>query len=124
MFGQSYAPGENYPRNDLTSYTRTIDYAARTSREEYTRKQGNNPARGGGFIPTVGEPKTVSLVSGNFAWNMQGENTNPAPAAAEVRQLEIWLTPHGFLKAAAAAKDLTVIARTETDGGADAAGRA
>src|SRR5215475_12839434 len=35
MFGQSYAPGENYPRNDLTSYTRTIDYAARTSREEY-----------------------------------------------------------------------------------------
>jgi glyoxylase-like metal-dependent hydrolase (beta-lactamase superfamily II) len=48
---------------------------------------------------------------------MQGENVNPAPAAAEVRQLEIWLTPHGFLKAAQAATDLTALTRTETEDG-------
>src|SRR5262245_4792212 len=72
-FGQSFAPGENFPRTDITSYTRTIDYEAKTSREDFTRKQGNNPARGGGGIPIQGEPRTVQLVNGNFAWNLQGE---------------------------------------------------
>jgi glyoxylase-like metal-dependent hydrolase (beta-lactamase superfamily II) len=33
---------------------------------------------------------------------MAGATANAAPAAAEVRQLDIWLTPHGFLKAAMA----------------------
>ncbi len=114
-FGQSFAPGENWPRTDIVTYTRTIDYEAKTSREEYTRRQGNNPARGGGGVPIQGEPRTVSIVSGNYAWNVQGENANPAPAAAEQRQLEIWLTPHGFLKAAMAATDLTALRRTESE---------
>ncbi len=113
-FGQSFAPGENWPRTDIVTYTRAIDYEKRTSREEYTRRQGNNPGRGGGFVPIQGEPRTISIVSGNSAWNMQGENANPAPAAAEVRQLEIALTPHGFLKAALEAKDLSAITRTES----------
>ena len=50
----------------------------------------------------------MSIVSGNYAWNMQGNNANPAPAAAEIRQLEIWLTPHGFLKAALAANPTAI----------------
>ena len=33
------------------------------------------------------------MVSGNFAWNMNGTAVVPAPADAEQRQLEIWLTP-------------------------------
>jgi glyoxylase-like metal-dependent hydrolase (beta-lactamase superfamily II) len=37
----------------------------------------------------------------------------PQPAAAEERQLHIWLTPHGFLKAAAAASDAML---TEDEG--------
>ena len=36
----------------------------------------------------------------------------PAPAAAELRQLEIWLTPHGFLKAALAGNP-TAVSRNE-----------
>ena len=32
-----------------------------------------------------------------------------APAAAAVRQLDIWMSPHGFLKAAAAASDTTAV---------------
>jgi len=114
-FGQSYAPGENWPRTDIVTYTRTIDYEAKTSREEYTRRQGNNPGRGGGFVPIQGEPRTISIVNGNYAWTMDGEKINPAAAAAEVRQLEIWLTPPGFLRAALAATDLTAITRTETE---------
>ena len=69
-FGQSFAPGENWPRTDIVTYTRTIDYEAKTSREEFTRRQGNNPARGGGFVPIQGEPRTISIVNGNYAWNI------------------------------------------------------
>src|SRR5205823_7282497 len=101
--GQSFSPQEDWPHFEVTRYTRSIDYDAKSSREELTRRQGTNPPRGGGGTPIQGEQQQVAIVSGNYAWNMQGTTANPAPAAAEVRQLEIWLTPHGFLKAAMAA---------------------
>ena len=100
--GQSYSPTEDWPKFEVTKYTKTIDYDAKSSREELTRRQGTNPPRGGGGTPLQGEQQQVAIVSGNYAWNMQANTANPAPAAAEVRQLEIWLTPHGFLKAAMA----------------------
>lgn len=114
--GQSYNAGlqnvgEGWPHFDATSYTRTIDYDARSLKEEVTRTQGNNPRRGGGGTPLQGEQRQTSIVSGNYAWDIQGNNVNPAPAAAELRQLEIWLTPHGFLKAAMAGTDLTAFPR-------------
>src|SRR6266853_369582 len=49
--GQSFSPEEDWPRFEVTRYTRTIDYDARSSREELTRRQGNNPPRGGGGTP-------------------------------------------------------------------------
>jgi glyoxylase-like metal-dependent hydrolase (beta-lactamase superfamily II) len=104
--GQSFSPTEDWPNLDMPNYTRTVDYGARTSSEQLTRSQGNNPRRGGGGIPLAADQQQFNLVSGNFAWNMNGNNANPQPAAAEQRQLEIWLTPHGFLKAAAQARDL------------------
>ena len=42
------------------------------------------------------------MVVDKNAWNMDGTTVVPAPAAAEQRQLEIWLTPHGCLKGALA----------------------
>ncbi len=115
--GQSFAPGENYPRVELTSYTRTIDYDARSSKEEVTVIQGDYPARGGGRMPILGDRQRTSMVSGDYAWDMQASNSNPAPGAAEIRQLDIWLTPHGFLKAAMADGNARAISRTEFDGG-------
>src|SRR5919109_1753998 len=103
--GQSYSADEDWPRFEVTSYTRTIDYDSRSSKEELTRRQGSYPPRGGGGTPIQGTQQQMALVSGNYAWNMQGNNANPAPAAAAVRQLDIWLSPHGFLKAAMAATD-------------------
>src|SRR5207245_10003185 len=50
--------------------------------------------------PVGGEQKQVNLVSGQSAWNQPGNAAQPAVAAAEERQLQICLTPHGFLKAA------------------------
>jgi len=107
--GQSYSPNDDWPHFDVPKYTRTIDYTAKSSKEELTRRQGTYPPRGGGGTPIQGEQQQVLIVSGNSAWNMQGTNANPAPAAADIRQLEIWLTPHGFLKAAMAAPNPTAI---------------
>jgi hypothetical protein len=55
----------------------------------------------------VDERKEGLRVSGKYAWNQSAilqpppNVIQPAPAAAYERGLQIWLTPHGFLKAAA-----------------------
>src|SRR3982074_2117530 len=94
--GQNYSPDTAWPETDVTSYTKTIDYASRSSKEELTRVEQTPPIRGGG-APFAGEQKQVNLVSGQYAWNQPGAKPQPALAAAEERQLQIWLTPHGFL---------------------------
>jgi hypothetical protein len=120
---------ESWPRFSATNYTMTIDYTTMSSREAYTRTSPQRPVlypglelgggehgnqsdppfkRGGGFIndPT---PRQIDLRNaGNVAWDVN----NNAPQrqwdflfgidAAEYRQLEIILTPHGFIKAALA----------------------
>jgi glyoxylase-like metal-dependent hydrolase (beta-lactamase superfamily II) len=98
--GQAYSPSSPWPINNITAYTRTIDYGSKSSKEELTQVEPN-PIRKGGAAPFAGEQKQVNLVSGQYAWNQPGAAPQPAVAAAEERQLQIWLTPHGFLKAAA-----------------------
>jgi glyoxylase-like metal-dependent hydrolase (beta-lactamase superfamily II) len=119
MVGQNFAPDLDWPRVDLTNYTRTIDFDTMSSREEYVRVQGNNPQRGGGAgFPFLTEQRVVNLVSGNYAWtlNAQGQPV-PQPAEAELRRLEIFLTPYGFLKGAMAPNaNPTVITRNEYGG--------
>src|SRR5713101_52129 len=78
--GQSYSLMDDWPRFEVTTYTKTIDYDARSSREDYTRRQGNYPPRGGGFTPLQGEPRTVALLGGNYAWNMDGDKAVPQTA--------------------------------------------
>ena len=110
--GQNFSPELDWPRSEMTSYTRTIDFEAKASKEEIVRVQGDNDSRGGGGAPIQGERREAFMVSGDYAWNMQGNDVRPVPAAAEVRQLEIWLTPHGFLKAAMAGNP-TLVSRNE-----------
>ncbi len=107
--GQSFTPDEDWPRFEVINYSRTIDFANRSSREEYVRRQGDYPAQGGGGTPLQGEQPQRFLTSGNYSWNLNGNAPAPEPAAAEVRQLDIWLTPHGFIKAALEADDLTAV---------------
>lgn len=99
-FGQSWHPGGPWHSTTITQYTRTIDYPSGSSKEELTRTPENPPAQGG-EAPFAGEQKQVNLVSGKYAWNQPGNAPQPAVAAADERALQIWLTPHGFLKAAA-----------------------
>ena len=124
--GQNYNPGMDWPAPRITAYMRTIDYEARSSREEYgltTSGAGAGGPVGGGNAPVittpiVGEQRRNWNVRENVAWNLDGTNVVPQPALAEVRQLEIWLTPHGCLKAALApGANPIAIERTEQNKG-------
>jgi hypothetical protein len=106
--GMNWNPTAPWHTTALTSYTRTIDYPSASSTEEIDRRQENPPMLGG-EAPFTEPIKEGRRVSGKYAWN-QPSNGNPAPppnvvraapASAYERGLGIWLTPHGFLKAAA-----------------------
>ena len=98
-FGQSFTPTSAWPALNLTAYSKTIDYDSKSAKEELTRVEPNPPIQGGGR-PFGGEDKQVNLVSGHFAWDQPGSAPLPQVGAADERQLQIWLTPNGFLKAA------------------------
>jgi glyoxylase-like metal-dependent hydrolase (beta-lactamase superfamily II) len=104
FLGQNYTVTDDWPRVDLQSYTQTIDYASKSAKEDYVRVQGNNPARGGGAgFPIQGAPRTVNFVSGDSAWTLNAQGQPQAqPGQAEARQFMLWVSPHGFIKAAMA----------------------
>ncbi|MBI4888512.1 MAG: MBL fold metallo-hydrolase [Acidobacteria bacterium] len=104
MVGQAYDIRDDWPRVELANYSRTLNFEEKSSREERVIRQGSYPPRGGGGIPIQGEQRVVEFVVDRAAWTLQGANTMPvpAPAAAEMRQLDMWLNPHGFVKAAMA----------------------
>jgi glyoxylase-like metal-dependent hydrolase (beta-lactamase superfamily II) len=101
--GQSTGPGAQWPRFTLKRFTRTIDYETGTLRDEFVRAQ-LDPPRGGGNQPIRGELRQNPFVSGDLAWNVIGDNAVPAPVALAERQLQIWTTPHGLVRAAMANK--------------------
>ncbi len=96
--GQAPNAASPWPKFINKSYTRAIDFEVPASRVNRIRMQGENPPRGGGQQPIVGEqPQTQTIVVGA---------TTPW-----VQQLELWMTPHGFLRAAAT-RNATVETRT------------
>ncbi len=114
--GQNFAPAEDWPRFELAEYTRTIDFETESSTEEMVIRQGNYPARGGGGAPIVGDRVRNWMVRGEYAWNGEVDRVVPRPQDAERRRLEIYLTPHGFLKGAMAADDVLAVERNEYGG--------
>jgi glyoxylase-like metal-dependent hydrolase (beta-lactamase superfamily II) len=100
--GQSAAPGQSWPRFNIKSFTRSVNYETASLRDELVRTQGENPVRGGGQQPVRGEQRQVFVVSGDFAWNMAADAAVPAPIGLIERQMQLWSTPHGVVKAAIA----------------------
>jgi glyoxylase-like metal-dependent hydrolase (beta-lactamase superfamily II) len=110
--GQSFESAVNvdWPRIDkLANYVRTIDFEKRTIHESFDRQPGLNPAswkyglgwQGG--TPFQKHTRQTFIVSGNYGWHIDGEAGQPVPMSrddVERGQLEIWMNPHGFLKAA------------------------
>ncbi len=99
FFGQAWTPNAAWPATNLTSYTKTIDYSSKSAKEDLVHSEPNPMVKGGGR-PFAGDEKQVTYVSGQYAWDMPGSAPVPQNGAAAERQLQIWLTPHGFLKAA------------------------
>ena len=99
--GQSQVPGAAWPRFNIPTFTRSINYETASLRDEQLRSRAEMPPRGGG-VPSVGEVRQVQVVSGDLAWNVTGETAAPAPVALVERQLQLWTTPHGLIKAALA----------------------
>ena len=108
QFGQAPSPVLPWPAFDVSAFTASVNYEAPAARVEMTRMQVVEPGRA---RPAPVQQKPVQVVSGTYAWNMApppGAAADAAPApqpqieAVEERTMEIWTTPHGFLKAAAA----------------------
>jgi glyoxylase-like metal-dependent hydrolase (beta-lactamase superfamily II) len=109
--GQAAAPGAPWPRFKVTRYVAAVNYGAPVMREELVRVDVESPPHGGGagpYNPATGQGGIRPI---------PGEQTQIQirDAATETGLLQIWMTPHGFLKAAAANK--SAAARTTTVGG-------
>lgn len=108
QFGQAPNPTLPWPPFDVSEFTTTVNYAAPSARVQMTRKQTVEPDR---VRPVPVEQRPDQYVNGMTAWNLAPPAgaapgapaaAQPQPAAVEERVMEIWTTPHGFLKAAAA----------------------
>ena len=102
-FGQAAAPGVRWPRFVVKTYDIAIDYQAPAMRLDMLRAQGENPPRGGGAQPFATDVRTRQVVSGKFAWTEGAAQPTPNPGAVSDRLRQLWLTPHGVIKAALAA---------------------
>ena len=113
LIGQQYSVDGNWPQLEVADYVRQIDFDARWSREDYTRRQGSFPTFG--RVP-VADQRITAVVNGAYAWDIR--DNMPVPLTRgyldgisfnELRQLELAITPHGFVKEALKAKDATAI---------------
>ena len=97
-FGQAYHADAVWPKITLHSVTRSIDYGTGTMRDEVVMSRAE-PLGGGGY-PLSGQQRNDQFVSGELAWNQAGTIATAAPRALVDRVHQLWITPHGVLKAA------------------------
>jgi glyoxylase-like metal-dependent hydrolase (beta-lactamase superfamily II) len=99
----------DWPRIDrLANYSRSINWEAGTSVETFDREPGLNPAAWkygmgwDGGTPVQKARRQTHIVRGDKAWHVDGDGPPVAvpPDLAEIYRLDLWLNPHGFLKAA------------------------
>jgi glyoxylase-like metal-dependent hydrolase (beta-lactamase superfamily II) len=98
QFGQAYRPDLPWPKVNYPSYERQIDYQAPATLEMVMRSRAE--PTGGGAIPLSGEARAGGAVNGDYAWNLGGPQPVARQAAREARLHDIWVTPHGVIKAA------------------------
>ncbi len=97
-FGQPYRAGQAWPRLNLPSYSRLVDYENAAFREDIARSRAE--PTGGGAVPLTGEQKLSQYLRGSHAWNQAGPAPAPSLVAVPSRIHDLWITPHGVIKAA------------------------
>ena len=96
--GQAYTTGGAWPGFTVKKYTALVNYTAPAMRQEIVRIDDQDPPRGGGagpFTPATGQGG-IRPIPGDI---IQNQN---ADGRTEIGALNIWLTPHGFIKGAIA----------------------
>src|SRR5215470_3053191 len=102
--GQAFTSGGPWPRFKVTKYVALVNYTVPAMRQEIVRIDNEYPPRGGGagpFNPTTGQGG-IRPIPGDI---IQNQNTD---GRTETGSLNIWLTPHGFLKGAVANGHATI----------------
>ncbi|HET9206585.1 MAG TPA: hypothetical protein VFO28_10145, partial [Burkholderiaceae bacterium] len=112
-FGQAFVPGMPWPKITVHAFTRSVNYDTASMRDEITLSRAE--PRGGGGYPLQGQQRNDQYVSGAFAWNVAPTGPQPGPRFVADRVHQLWITPHGALKAAARNK---AAAQTRTEAGA------
>jgi glyoxylase-like metal-dependent hydrolase (beta-lactamase superfamily II) len=98
-FGQAFEPGMAWPKITVHSQARTINYDTGSMREEITLSRAE--PKGGGGYPLSGQQRNDQYVSGGHAWNVAANgNALPGPRFVVDRTHQLWITPHGVVKAA------------------------
>jgi len=97
-FGQAFNPGMPWPKINVHSQIRTINYDSASMREEITLSRAE--PKGGGGYPLAGQQRNDQYLSGDYAWNQAGNNAVPGPRFVADRVHQLWITPHGVIKAA------------------------
>ena len=100
--GQAFRPGLPWPKQNMTRYTRQDDYAGGASSVDYVLTRGD--MLGGGAIPLIGEARTTGGVAGDRGWAIVYPVGTAIQAPATPRQHDLWISPHGIVKAAMADK--------------------
>jgi glyoxylase-like metal-dependent hydrolase (beta-lactamase superfamily II) len=98
--GQAPGPDAPWPRFELAKYVASVNYMPPVMREETVRRDVDFPPRGGGAGPF--NPKTgqggMRPIPGDVIQTVVRNGRTDAGL------LQIWMTPHGFLKGAIANK--------------------
>ncbi len=97
-FGQAFLPNGPWPKVAYHSVARTVDYEAGAMRDEIVLSRAE--PRGGGGYPISGQQRNEQFISGEVAWNVVGGNVAPGSRFVADRVHQLWITPHGALKAA------------------------
>ena len=97
-FGQAYLPNGPWPKVAYHSVVRTVDYEAAAMRDEIVLSRAE-PLGGGGY-PLAGQQRNDQFVAGEIAWNVVGNVVQPGPRFTADRIHQLWITPHGAIKAA------------------------
>ena len=102
--GQSWAPDMAWPEFAVTRYRNSIGYYPDRAgtRLEIERANPDGLVRGGGGLPLLAPQRRIQVAAGSFGWNetQPGMGATPALGAARDRALQLWMLPHGVVKAA------------------------
>jgi glyoxylase-like metal-dependent hydrolase (beta-lactamase superfamily II) len=100
IFGQAYQPGTAWPKVNVSNFVRQHNYDSAALRQEQAISRAE--PTGGGAVPLMGqgEQRSVGMLMGASAWNMVGTTPVASPVALDQRIHDLWISPHGIIKAA------------------------